>query len=764
MENEDVAMAEAQPQRNEYTYKIEWEQIPEFHEWLRPVQGQATRARCLFCNKSFFAKLQIIRKHFGCGMHQRNAENAQNLNGENANNEVHNLRPVEVPRTYRIEWEQMPEFREWLSGVPNQPTLAQCLFCEYQFNARIHIIRDHSISDTHRREFLNRLPEDANVIDFLNNDEIIDRKVHRAEMKIAAVFAEHNLAFLLADCLIPVLKHISDDRDCREIWSRLSMNRKDVPKIIKNCIAEGYKNDLARKLRETKFSVLFDESVDVSQSSNYCIVVMYPDDDLRKIVTTVWEVAKVRNDFDDIHVAGAGVLFDLIVDSFNKYNIPLQNVGSFGSDGCNTMMAANNSLAQRFLARNPNVNIIKCPCHSLNLCAETAIKEIPGDLPQMFSKIHAFFSRSPKRQHQLIQFQAYLDAEINKILGASSIRWLSTEQCVKRFLEQWLPLQDFFTDQFLNDNIASAEPMFNFFQSPVNKCYLKFLNKINIINKFLQNKEIVIHRINSCVTGIYKEILKMYMQENHVDLNNISEIDPMNQNEYLRVEEISLGDEANAFLNLPDTAEFNVNHKNNVKYYCLQYLKKLCEQIKQRFNNFTNNFYDFTHCLSPNNTLSPDFHANNQNIIFNLTNKFRGLIQNQNEHQEIINQWNNMLMYEWPNNLRDPDVAIDYFWYEVYYFRNNAGQYPLRTLAKFALYVLTTPPSNAEPERVWSKVNLEMTRLRNKLDITTLDALLLTSYCVRLAGRCINFEPTENMFRLMRNINHLNNNNNENNN
>ena len=182
-------------------------------------------------------------------------------------------------------------------------------------------------------------------------------------MKLAAVFADHNLAFLLADCLIPVIKDISDDRDCREIWRRLSMNRLAVPNIFKNGIAQGYKNDLARKLRRTKFSVLFDESVDVSQSSNACIVIMYPDDDLRKIVTTVWEVKHVRDDFDDNHVAGAGVLFDLIVNSFNEYNTPLENVSHFYSDGCNTMMAANNSLAQRFLAFNPNINIIKCPCH-----------------------------------------------------------------------------------------------------------------------------------------------------------------------------------------------------------------------------------------------------------------------------------------------------------------------------------------------------------------------------------------------------------------
>ena len=344
--------ANAERQGN-YEYKPEWEQIPEFREWLQAVPGQGTRARCLFCEREVFAKLQIIRNHLGSDRHQQKAEN-YHLNGENAINIPNNVREPRVQR-YRQEWEQIPEYREWLRGIENQPTRAQCIFCHIPFNSRLDTIRDHSISAAHRREFFNRLPEDVNVINYLNNDEIIDRKVHRAKMKVAAVFADHNLPFWLAECLIPVIKDISDDRDCREIWGRFSMNRKDVPNIIKNCIAPGYKNDLARKLRGTKFSLSFDESTDVSQSTNACLVVTYPDDDLRKIVTTVWEIVKVRDEFNDVHVAGADVLFNLLVNSLLKYNIPLDNIGFFVSDGCNTMMAANNSLFQRLLANNTSI-------------------------------------------------------------------------------------------------------------------------------------------------------------------------------------------------------------------------------------------------------------------------------------------------------------------------------------------------------------------------------------------------------------------------
>ena len=179
-----------------------------------------------------------------------------------------------------------------------------------------------------------------------------------------------------------------------------------------------------------------------------------------------------------------------------------------------------------------------------------------------------------QRQHQLIAFQPLLNADINKILGASKTRWLSTETCIVRILEQWLPLQNFFTAQYLNDNVENARPIFNFFFAQSNRCYLKFLrfvlDKVNTMNKFLQNKEIIVHRIWGCITGIYKDLLKMFMKENYVDANDISDLNPLKEDEYLRI--INLGDEANAFINLPDSPDFNNQDKNNVRNHCLQYL------------------------------------------------------------------------------------------------------------------------------------------------------------------------------------------------
>lgn len=60
-------------------------------------------------------------------------------------------------------------------------------------------------------------------------------RVKRAEIKLAAFFAEHNVAFSTVDHLIPLLKDICIDP---KIVQDLSLPRKKCSSIVKNVIAK----------------------------------------------------------------------------------------------------------------------------------------------------------------------------------------------------------------------------------------------------------------------------------------------------------------------------------------------------------------------------------------------------------------------------------------------------------------------------------------------------------------------------------------------
>ena len=95
--------------------------------------------------------------------------------------------------------------------------------------------------------------------------------------------------------------------------------------------------------------------------------------------------SRESNEFDNNHRVGAEQLYQLITNSYTERNVPLQNISAFCSDSCSVMMGANNSVAQPFRRDNTNIIIVKCPSHSIHLCAENAMKELPGDIVKMCS-------------------------------------------------------------------------------------------------------------------------------------------------------------------------------------------------------------------------------------------------------------------------------------------------------------------------------------------------------------------------------------------
>lgn len=79
------------------------------------------------------------------------------------------------------------------------------------------------------------------------------------------------------------------------------------------------------------------------------------------------------------------------------------------------------------------------------------------------------------------------------------------------------------------------------------------------------------------------------------------------------------------------------------------------------------------------------------------------------------------------------------------------GEYPFKNVSEFILNVLSLPHSSVDCKRVFSKVNLIKSKIRNKLNIETLNGLLLASQQMKDMTSCVKFEPTLNMMKCMTN-------------
>lgn len=87
--------------------------------------------------------------------------------------------------------------------------------------------------------------------------------------------------------------------------------------------------------------------------------------------------------------------------------------------------------------------------------------------------------------------------------------------------------------------------------------------------------------------------------------------------------------------------------------------------------------------------------------------------------EKIITQYHNINFVKWTNI-----SSTTLFWTEVNAYRDAGGNNPFEELAKFALELLSLPWSNADVERTFSQLNLVKSKIRNRMQVSTVNAIL----------------------------------------
>jgi hypothetical protein len=90
----------------------------------------------------------------------------------------------------------------------------------------------------------------------------------KAEIKLAVLFAEHNVATLPMDHLLPLSKTIFIDS---KICSDITLGRTKCGQIINNIVGTHETNILVEHLKSNFFSILNDEST-VSQKKEHVFI------------------------------------------------------------------------------------------------------------------------------------------------------------------------------------------------------------------------------------------------------------------------------------------------------------------------------------------------------------------------------------------------------------------------------------------------------------------------------------------------------------
>ncbi|CAH1111603.1 unnamed protein product [Psylliodes chrysocephalus] len=589
----------------------------------------------------------------------------------------------------------------WLKALPKNNKKCVCKVCNTEILCGKSELLKHAESKKHLKN-MSAVNSSSRISSFFstNNTPKHQNAVKSAEIRLSIFFAEHNVATHTIYHLMPLLKDIfPDSKVCQDI----QLGRTKCTEIIKNIVGNYETNLLVKDLRDTSFSVLVDETTDISAKKSMCVLVRYTKQ--FKVVTQLLELVQL-NAAD----CSAVELYNFLKNCFNKHEIPIANIVGVASDGANVMVGKNNSLFSHLKSEVPDIILMRCICHSSALVAGCA--ELPSSVENLIRSISTYISGSAKRCAILQEIQEFMQLETTKILNLSTTRWLSRHACIVRILDNWEAIKHFFTLAVFEDKLKSAEDILNKMQDMRSKAYLLFLkyalNFLNSFNALFQPRKVLIHNLFDSSEKLLKQICSNFLKpEVYAANRNLSEINVKHPNNFEQLQNINLGIECQEFIrNMPQT------EKNYILKMCLQFYITVAAQIQSRLP-LNNMFFRNLQFLDP----EVAFNFNNR-TKFNVDIKevakmypnHINLTQLSVEWQNLPNAFNEFEILDFKN------MAIEEMWLKIIDSKNFNDEYLFPNLKQIINIVLSLPHFNAEAERIFSLVTDIKSKKRNRID------------------------------------------------
>nr|CAH7749979.1 unnamed protein product [Callosobruchus chinensis] len=397
------------------------------------------------------------------------------------------------------------------------------------------------------------------------------------------------------------------------------------------------------------------------------------------------------------------------------------------------MMGSKNSVASRFRENFKGIIILKCICHPLHLCASEACKNLPRTPEDLARNIYNFFKASAKRLAEYQQFQIFANTDVHKLLHPSQTRWLSLLNVVCKILEQWDALRLYFTHKYISERLLAAEQIYRSLEDPLIKTYFMFLEwilpKFTNLNLYFQKGSPLILELHSRTREGYKELLMCYMNDRYVLQNDLMSIDPQNRTQFKKKNELYLGVKV---LQLISEMKSNIVALDHFYDCCLNFFSTFCKQIRERYD-FDDHLLSQLHQFKPKNATT----THRLESLVPLL-KLTRLAAFEN-WQHIDDEWRKLPLFP-KNELPSVDSEPDIFWGKLKKI-NTDGVFLFRNVSEYVLNILSLPHSNAECERVFSKLNLIKTKLRNTLKIDTIGKSILASQFVSGEGGAFKLNP-----------------------
>lgn len=181
---------------------------------------------------------------------------------------------------------------------------------------------------------------------------------------------------------------------------------------------------------------------------------------------------------------------------------------------------------------------------------------------------------------------------------------------------------------------------------------------------------------------------------------------------YLQAKNIFIGSSAENFL---ESDKFTDSQRITIKTNILNFYVEFLKQIQQRFDFGRTDLKNLC-IITPNKVLS-----DTETSIMPLVSNFSHLIKC--DIDIILTQWKLLRLLN--SNLK-PDMDVCVFWEKVSLYKNGMDEKCFQELTDFVYDLLSLPHSSAAAERKFFELSLIKTKLRNKLEFSSINNIMLS--------------------------------------
>lgn len=525
------------------------------------------------------------------------------------------------------------------------------------------------------------------------------------------IIAAHT-SFLTVDHMSEACKIMFSDSSAVK---NLKLHRTKCKNIIVNVLTPHFMDSLKEDIADEKYSLLIDESTDISVVKLLGVTVRYFSRKLKKTVSTFLGIVELEDGTaQSIVSAIKKLLCDVQLDP--------QNLLGIGVDNASVNVGLNNGVCE-LLKKDlqlPNLIMVRCVCHSIQLALSHAVAEtLPRNIDFLVRETYNWFSHSSKRQllYKTL-FETLNDGKQPlQIPRVYDTRWISLEPAVTRILAQWEELQMHFNIARSDEKCYTAEMLYNMYSDPMNKLYMLFLRPVL---QHVQRTLKTFQGENVDPTKLLSDLSHLIIATSRRVLIPTSRVDPLTTN-------IASYTDPRAYLGYEfektcSSSNLTLETQRILRERCISCVVKLCDELRNR--------------------LPDNFRILKKMSLFSVEECLRVVKEPVTEIAEVLgylperidkidSQWRNLTIVRWQET-----TSTVKFWTEVADYKDAKGVNSFHDICEMAISILSLPHSNAEVERLFSQINIVKNKLRNRLNSKSVSAIITVRSGLRRVGKC----------------------------